>query len=227
MSSTTRERIVDEAMRLFSEHGYTATSIAKIEAAAGLTPGAGGIYHHFSSKEAVLAAGIERQLARLGALREIRHVLGSLGDLKAELTLTARYILAELDSESELLRILASEARNRPKLLNTAVDQLVSSTFNGFATWIAERTGRSIPDEQAAAVAALGLGSLLSSRLLRDVLGIPAKVDDETLVDTWVGLMVLALADPARAASPEPTRTASPEPTRTASPALAEPAPLE
>jgi AcrR family transcriptional regulator len=33
MSSTPHERIVDEAMRLFSEHGYTATSIAKIEAA--------------------------------------------------------------------------------------------------------------------------------------------------------------------------------------------------
>ena len=145
MSSTTRERIVDEAMRLFSQHGYAATSIAKIEAAAGLTPGAGGIYHHFASKEAVLAAGIERQLARLGALREIRHVLGSLGDLKAELTLTARYILAELDSESELLRILASEARNRPQLLTTAVDQLVSSTFEGFATWIGERAERADP----------------------------------------------------------------------------------
>jgi AcrR family transcriptional regulator len=194
---TTRERIVDEAMRLFSEHGYTATSIAKIEAAAGLTPGAGGIYHHFASKEAVLAAGIERQLTRLGALREIRHVLGSLGDLKAELTLTARYILAELDSESELLRILASEARHRPQLLKTAVDQLVSSTFEGFATWIAERSARPIADGEAAAIAALGLGSLLSSRLLRDVLGIPTQVDDETLVDTWVGLMVLALADPA------------------------------
>ena len=63
-------------MRLFSQHGYSGTSIAKIEAAAGLTPGAGGIYHHFPSKEAVLAAGIERQLARLGALREIRDVLG-------------------------------------------------------------------------------------------------------------------------------------------------------
>lgn len=190
---TTRERIVDEAMRLFSEHGYTATSIAKIEAAAGLTPGAGGIYHHFASKEAVLAAGIEHQLARLGALREIRHVLGSLGDVKAELTLTARYILAELDSESELLRILASEARNQPQLLKTAVDQLVSSTFEGFATWIAQRAARPIPDEEAAAIAALGLGALLSSRLLRDVLGIPTQVDDETLVDTWVGLMMLAL----------------------------------
>ncbi len=194
---TTRERILDEAMRLFSEHGYTATSIAKIEAAAGLTPGAGGIYHHFASKEAVLAAGIERQLARLGALREIRQVLGSLGDLKAELTLTARYILAELDSESELLRILASEARHQPQLLKTAVDQLVSSTFEGFAAWIAERAARPIADEEAAAIAAIGLGSLLSSRLLRDVLGIPAQADDTTLVDTWVGLMLLALADPA------------------------------
>ena len=196
MPSTTRERIVDEAMRLFSQHGYAATSIAKIEAAAGLTPGAGGLYHHFDSKEAVLAAGIERQLARLDALREIRRVLTPLGDLKAELTLTARYVLTELDSESELLRILASEARNRPQLLTAAVDQLVSSTFEGFAAWIAERAERPISSEEAAATAALGLGSLLSSRLLRDVLGIPAQVDDETLVDTWVQLMVRALSGP-------------------------------
>jgi AcrR family transcriptional regulator len=199
MSSTTRERIVDEAMHLFSEHGYAATSIAKIEAAAGLTPGAGGIYHHFASKEAVLAAGIERQLARLGALREIRHVLGSLGDLKAELTLTARYVLAELDSESELLRILASDARSRPQLLKTAVEELVSSTFTGFAAWIGERSERAIPAEQAKAIASFGLGSLLSSRLLRDILGIPALIDDETLVDTWVAMMLAALGEPAQA----------------------------
>jgi AcrR family transcriptional regulator len=193
MSTTTRERIVDEAMRLFSERGYAGTSIAKIESAAGLTPGAGGLYHHFESKEAVLAAGIERQLSRLGALREIRNVLGALGDLKAELTLTARYVLAELDSESELLRILASDARNRPQLLTAAVEQLVSSTFTSFATWISERAGRAIPAEQATAIAVFGLGSLLSSRLLRDVLGIPAQVEDETLIDTWVGLMLAAI----------------------------------
>lgn len=191
--ATTRERIVDEAMRLFSEHGYTATSIAKIEAAAGLTPGAGGLYHHFRSKEAVLMAGIERQLGRLDALREIRRVLTPLGDVKAELTLIARYILAELDSESDLLRILASEARSRPQLLTAAVDRLVSSTFEGFATWIADRSERAIADERAHALATLGLGSLLSSRLLRDVLGIPSQMDDETLVSTWVELMLLAL----------------------------------
>ena len=201
MSITTRERIVDEAMRLFSEHGYSGTSVAKIEAAAGLTPGAGGLYHHFKSKEALLAAGIERQLARLDALRDIRRVLGPLGDLKAELTLTARYILAELDSESELLRILASEARNRPQLLTAAVDQLVSSTFTGFAAWLSERAEHPIPDDQAAAIAAFGLGSLFSSRLLRDVLGTPALIDDKTLVDTWVQIMATTLADPASVTS--------------------------
>lgn len=197
-ATPTRERILDEAMRLFSEHGYTATSIAKIEAAAGLTPGAGGLYHHFASKEAVLAAGIERQLSRLAALREIRQVLGSLGDIKAELTLTARYILAELDSESELLRILASDVRNRPQVLKTAVEQLVSSMFTGFATWIGERAERAIPAEEATAIATFGLGSLLSSRLLRDVLGIPSQVDDVVLVDTWVQMMVTALSGPAQ-----------------------------
>lgn len=201
-ATPTRERILDEAMRLFSENGYAATSIAKIEAAAGLTPGAGGLYHHFASKEAVLAAGIERQLSRLAALREIRRVLGSLGDLKAELTLTARYILTELDSESELLRILASDARNRPQLLKTAVEQLVSSMFTGFAAWIAERAERAIPAEEATAIATFGLGSLLSSRLLRDILGIPAQVDDSTLVDTWVQMMATALADPVHASQP-------------------------
>jgi AcrR family transcriptional regulator len=199
MSSTTRERIIDQAMSLFSEHGYAATSIAAIEAAAGLTPGAGGLYHHFDSKEAVLAAGIERQLARLNALRDIQRALTPLGDLRAELTLTARYVLAELDSESELLRIIASEARHRPRLLATALDQLVNATFKGFATWIVERAERPVSNEQATAIAAVGLGSLFSSRLLRDVLGTATQIDDEVLVDTWVRLIMVALTSPASA----------------------------
>jgi AcrR family transcriptional regulator len=197
MSNTTRERIIDEAMHLFSERGYATTSVARIEAAAGLSAGAGGLYHHFKSKEAVLAAGIERQLSRLDALRDIRRMLTPLGDLKSELTLVARYILAELDSESELLRILATEARSRPQLLTTALDQLVNSTFEGFATWIAERAERPMPEVSPRTIATLGLGSLLSSRLLRDVFGVPSPVDDEALVDGWVRLMMAALCDPA------------------------------
>src|ERR1700754_1358046 len=190
----TRERIVDEAMRLFSRHGYSATSVARIEDAAGLTPGAGGLYHHFKSKEAVLAAGIERQLERLGALRQIRDVLGSLGDLRAELKLTARYFLAELDQESELLRILASDVRNRPQVPTSAAEQLVGSALTGFAGWIAAEAEREMPAEEATGLALFGLGSLLSSRLLRDVIGVSVPVDDENLVDAWVQTMATAIA---------------------------------
>lgn len=185
-------------MLLFGQHGYAGTSIAKIEAAAGLTPGAGGLYHHFSSKEEVLAAGIERQLARLDALREIRGVITPLGDPETELAVIARYALAELDNEADLLRLLASEARNRPELLRTAVDRLVSSTFAGFAAWIGEHSQPPPSDVQTAATAAVGLGALFSSRLLRDVLGIPAPVADEQLVETWVALMLTALRGAAR-----------------------------
>jgi len=115
----TRDRIIDAAMELFSEHGYRGTSITRIEQAAGLSPGAGGIYHHFPSKEALLTAGVERQLSRLAALRDIRRLFADLGDLHTELTIAARYVLAELDQEAQLLRLLASEARHGPKILES------------------------------------------------------------------------------------------------------------
>lgn len=192
-STSTRERIVDAAMRLFGENGYRGTSVAQIEAAAGLTPGAGGLYHHFRTKEQVLAAGIERHLARLDALRDIRGVLGGLGDLRAELIVTARYALAELDNETDLLRILALEARAHPNLVEGAVHRLIGATYAEFAAWLTERTG--LPTERAEALAAVGLGALLSSRLLTGVLGVtPTGVDDETFVATWVDMMTRAIA---------------------------------
>ena len=55
---------------------------------------------------------------------------------------------------------------------------------------------RTISAEEATAIVVFGLGSLLSSRLLRDVLGIPAQVDDQTLVDTWVQIMTVTLTGP-------------------------------
>src|SRR6187455_623240 len=101
MPSSTRDRLLDEAMRLFGERSYEATSVAEIERSAGLTPGAGGLFHHFKTKEAVLTAGIERQLARLEAVRQIRGAIPPLGDLRAELTLVARYVFLELEEEQE------------------------------------------------------------------------------------------------------------------------------
>lgn len=53
----TRQRLIEEADRLFRERGYAATSIEQIAAAAGVTKGA--VYGHFASKEDLLVSAIE------------------------------------------------------------------------------------------------------------------------------------------------------------------------
>jgi len=53
----TRQRLLDEAQRLFRERGYAATSLEQIADAAEVTKGA--IYGHFSSKEDLLLSAIE------------------------------------------------------------------------------------------------------------------------------------------------------------------------
>lgn len=54
------------------------------------------------------------------------------------------------------------------QLLTAAVEQLVSSTFTGFATWISELPSARYRPRRPTAIAVFRLGSLLSSRLLRD-----------------------------------------------------------
>jgi AcrR family transcriptional regulator len=206
-STATRERILDAAMHLFGENGFKGTSVAAIEQAAGLTPGAGGLYHHFRSKDAVLTAGLERHLARLGALRDIRRLFTGVGDLRIELTITARYLLAELEAESELLHVLLTEARRRPELVQAAITTLVSSACTEFADWLGQEWA--VPAEQAHSVAVIALGALLSHRLLRSL--VPAGteagagaapgteagiVDDETFVSIWVDIFHRALQPP-------------------------------
>jgi AcrR family transcriptional regulator len=188
MSVSTRDRILDAAMELFGQHGYKGTPITAIETAVGLTPGAGGVYRHFPSKQALLRAGIERHLARVDALRDIRNIFGDLGDLRVELTMLARYALAELDREADLLRIILVEARSQPELVNTAVDAFIGAAYTGFAAWLRERA--KVNRKRADAITAVALGALFSNRLLRLVLGRDAvPVSDEAFVATWVEMV--------------------------------------
>jgi AcrR family transcriptional regulator len=191
-STLTHDRILDEAMHLFSDQGFAATTIVQIETAAGLARGAGGIYHHFASKDAILTAGVERHLQRLDALRDIRHLFTDLGDLRIELTITARYVLAELDHETELLRIVINESRHRPELQHVT-DRLIGASLTAFAGWLTARSERRLAPDEADALATLTLGGLIANRLLGATLALDTTVDDETIVRTWVELLLPAL----------------------------------
>jgi hypothetical protein len=136
----------------------------------------------------VLEAGIDRHLGRLRALRDIQAIFIDLGDLRAELTVLGRYALAELDRETDLLRVILGEARTRPDLVDSAVDQLVRATYHGFAGWLRDRAG--LPAPRADELAAVGLGALISARLLRLLLGRdPVAVTDEAFIATWVQML--------------------------------------
>jgi len=57
-SASTKRALVDVAEGLFTEHGYTATSLDAVVAGAEVTKGA--LYHHFSGKAALFEAVFER-----------------------------------------------------------------------------------------------------------------------------------------------------------------------
>lgn len=59
----TRDRIVDAAMELFTLQGYTATGLAQIAKKADCN--AGSVYYFFPTKEAILAATLERRIELL------------------------------------------------------------------------------------------------------------------------------------------------------------------
>src|SRR5947209_12541280 len=68
-----RERVVEQAARLFRAKGFEGVGVAELMAAAGLTHG--GFYNHFGSKDEVEAAAcgriFEKSVARISAIAEV------------------------------------------------------------------------------------------------------------------------------------------------------------
>ncbi|BBZ78463.1 putative transcriptional regulator, TetR family protein [Mycolicibacterium anyangense] len=162
-ATPTRERLVTEAMKLFSERGFEATSVSQIEAAAGLSAGSGALYRHFKSKDALLAAGIDRQLDRRAAMQDIRALFGGLGDLHSELTVLGRYLLTVIDQESELLRIAARTPTGLCERLDNAYAALIDGLRDELTGWIRTWAPAAAP-KQARMLARLGINSLLGER---------------------------------------------------------------
>lgn len=188
-AAPTRERLVTEAMRLFGEQGYSATSVAQIEAAAGLAPGSGALYHHFKSKEELLDAGIDRQLDRRRAMRDIRALFAGLGDLRSELTMLGRYVLTVLDEESQLLRIASRIPPAQSARLNDAYAVLFDSLYAELADWI---TGWSpnVSQQDAKAIAAIGVNALHGKRATASLFHAPVKeIPDEHYITGWTAML--------------------------------------
>jgi AcrR family transcriptional regulator len=176
-------------MRLFSVKGYEATSVSQIEAAAGLAAGSGALYHHFKSKEALLDAGIDRQLDRRRAMHDIRALFAGLGDLRAELTVLGRYLLTVVDEEIELLQIAARTPAGRSARLDTAYAALVDGLNGELADWISA-WGPNLDKQDSAVLAALGVNGILGARFATSLFHQPeARVPDDRYLTEWTAVL--------------------------------------
>jgi AcrR family transcriptional regulator len=189
MAVATRDRLVTEAMRLFSEQGFRATSVAQIEAAAGLAAGSGALYHHFKSKQSLLDAGIDRQLDRRRAMRDIRALFGGLGDLRTELTLLGRYLLTVLDEETQLLQIAARTPAEHSKRLADAYAALIDGLYSETADWVST-WAPAMTEEEARTIAVVGVDALVGQRVAATLFSAEtATIPDDRYAAEWTAML--------------------------------------
>ncbi len=201
MQRSTRERIVSEALRLFAERGYAATSVAEIEAASGLSPGAGGLYRHFRSKEEVLAAAVREHITRTSL--QISSTFQRAGDVRDRplhdrLRMAATIGMGKMREESDLIRVLFRDLDKFPNLIAEMREGIVNPLYDMISTWLAAQPEMAAVEEDWDAVAlALG-GSIVNYWLASDALHEPPqRVDEERFIEGWARLAMGLAGQPA------------------------------
>ncbi|MBY0291058.1 MAG: TetR/AcrR family transcriptional regulator [Mycobacteriaceae bacterium] len=188
VTTSTPDRLMDAALKLFADNGYKATTVGAIESAAGLAPRSGALYQHFKGKRQLLEAAVDRELAEMD---ELAHAIAMfpLGNLRAEFTMLARWNLASLERRSALTSFVRREGDMLPKRLRTKLyDRLVARPYAVIVAWLGDRfreAGVDPPDVDALAL--ILIESMGAYRDLNRVFGqVPAGVDDERFIAAWV-----------------------------------------
>ncbi|MFI9837454.1 TetR/AcrR family transcriptional regulator [Nonomuraea sp. NPDC051941] len=185
----TRQRLIDEAVRLFSTRGYAETSVADIQAACGLTTGSGALYKHFPSKRALLEEAVRQNMeavARRAAAATAERPADA--DGRAALERMARVVWESLESDRDLIRIMLREYDGFPDLFERMWEGVLAGVYAQGVAWIAaqKELGRADVDDPEAAGAVL-LASLTYYPLLRAMIGhTPGGLDPERFLAAWV-----------------------------------------
>jgi len=108
-----RDRVVDVAVKVFTERGYDGTSMADIARALGVHKSS--IYHHVASKEQLLEDAVKRALNALhGMLAEPGATEGAaLERLRYVVRRTVEIMVRQLPEVTVLLRIRGNTATER------------------------------------------------------------------------------------------------------------------
>jgi AcrR family transcriptional regulator len=169
MARDTRDRLLDTALTQFASRGVEAVAVTDLEQGAGLSPGSGSFYRHFRSKEDVLAAVVDREVARAVERRSTAPAGG----------LDAHYAwsLDNLDRMRALIALLVREGARLPHL-DRVQTLLAEEGAHLDADDLRARMDRGeIPARDADAVAAVVLFALVGHHLAERFFGSTVGVD--------------------------------------------------
>lgn len=189
-----REMIITEASRLFAEHGIKATTIARIESAVGLRPGSGGVHRYFATKDDLVRAVLEAQLAKGTETREVagswplpdpEHLLDFLRQI-------GHFALAESEHGREVALIGFREGRRLyekfPDLKGRNFELAFASVADAIRAM--ENAAGVQSDLDPEVVGFLFMGPLIYHRIIEWVSGETALgIDDDRLIEQWARIM--------------------------------------
>ncbi|OAN49158.1 transcriptional regulator [Paramagnetospirillum marisnigri] len=187
--SAKREAILDAAQVVFLDVGYAAASMDGVAARAGVSKAT--IYAHFTSKDQLFSAVIQRRCERSEAFQSI----DSQGDVRAVLTGVARRLMTLLLSPEALAmyRLVVAESLRQPDLARAFYDSGPAAGKAQIAAIMADLADRGelvLDDPWVAADQFIGL--LRTDLFMRTLLGLPLR-DGQTLDGVTVGAVDVIL----------------------------------
>jgi AcrR family transcriptional regulator len=138
-----RELVLDAAERVMAEHGYEATSIARVVEEAGIP--ISSVYHYFGSKEGILLAVMERGAERFFA--ELPRPGRSIGPAPEHMRAVIAVLIDVLSLHPSFLRLLLVFATQPETIDNPEVRAVVNRVRAMSIERIGEQLGYAYGDD--------------------------------------------------------------------------------
>ncbi|MCF2573441.1 TetR/AcrR family transcriptional regulator [Brevibacterium sp. UCMA 11754] len=170
VSPETAERILSAAVKEFSEHGFTKTTIRSIASAAGVSPGL--VIHHFGSKEGLRTACDD-------------HVFAAIAESKAQNAEYAVHAMQMIFDDPDmstkidyLMKSLLDPSEHGQRYFEHYVDLVEDYISHGFAGYAFRQSDD--PRGQAATIATLALSPSILAQRLQTSLGTNSTAETMT-----------------------------------------------
>ncbi len=188
-----REQLMEAALRVFAQKGYTRASNKDIAREAGITPGL--IYHYFENKEALLKAIFEDR----SPLRMIRQVPEQALGLPPEqfLRFLVQQMLTVVEDEKfmQLLRVYLPEAIYNPETASMGIGFIAEAVHFVEGYLAGKMESGELCRADPGLVTHLLMGSVMDIALRRQVLRDPLTLQytQDQIVDSVVSLALRGL----------------------------------